>query len=187
MATDVRYKTVGPMIYFGAGFVWLLSFFCSGHTVNIGTLYNTLISIDIGGALIPTILAIVLLLKAQNYYQLLGGVALAILLCFFSSTMDEIGPRTHLLIPVLIFVIFSFKYIKCNSANAGYCMGTLGAIIGADILNLSHIPELHADEIIIGGAGITDGVFVTGAATWALIVLSEQLLQQRKRHSIIQR
>jgi uncharacterized membrane protein len=40
--------------------------------------------------------------------------------------------------------------------------GTLGTLIGADILNLNRIKELQAPVASIGGAGTFDGVFLTG-------------------------
>jgi len=38
----------------------------------------------------------------------------------------------------------------------------VGAIIGADLLNLHVIPELGAPVASIGGAGTFDGVFLSG-------------------------
>jgi Protein of unknown function (DUF1614) len=38
----------------------------------------------------------------------------------------------------------------------------MGALIGADLANLSHIEGLAAPVVSIGGAGTFDGVFLTG-------------------------
>ena len=43
-----------------------------------------------------------------------------------------------------------------------YISGTLGTLIGADLLNLGKIGELGAPVASIGGAGTFDGVFLTG-------------------------
>jgi uncharacterized membrane protein len=43
-----------------------------------------------------------------------------------------------------------------------YVSGTMGTLIGADILNLHRIKGLRAPVASIGGAGTFDGVFVTG-------------------------
>ena len=43
-----------------------------------------------------------------------------------------------------------------------YVGGTLGALIGADILNLNKIRDLGAPVASIGGAGTFDGVFLSG-------------------------
>ncbi|HTW95115.1 MAG TPA: DUF1614 domain-containing protein, partial [Tepidisphaeraceae bacterium] len=43
-----------------------------------------------------------------------------------------------------------------------YIAGTMGTLIGADLLNLGHIYGLGARVASIGGAGTFDGVFLTG-------------------------
>jgi uncharacterized membrane protein len=43
-----------------------------------------------------------------------------------------------------------------------YVAGTLGTLIGADLLNLRKIPKLGAPVASIGGAGTFDGVFLSG-------------------------
>ncbi len=40
--------------------------------------------------------------------------------------------------------------------------GSMGCLLGADVLNLHRIRELGAPVASIGGAGISDGVFLTG-------------------------
>lgn len=43
-----------------------------------------------------------------------------------------------------------------------YISGTLGTLMGADLLNLDWLPVIGAPVASIGGAGTFDGVFVTG-------------------------
>jgi uncharacterized membrane protein len=43
-----------------------------------------------------------------------------------------------------------------------YISGTLGTLIGADLLNLAKIQGLGAPIASIGGAGTFDGIFTTG-------------------------
>ena len=40
--------------------------------------------------------------------------------------------------------------------------GSLGTLIGADLLNLGRIQGLGAPVMSIGGAGTFDGIFLTG-------------------------
>ena len=64
------------------------------------------------------------------------------------------------------------KYIKIHiglrtvktaaAVIIAYVSGTLGTLIGADLLNLHHIAELGAPMASIGGAGTFDGIFLTG-------------------------
>ena len=43
-----------------------------------------------------------------------------------------------------------------------YISGTLGTLIGGDLLNLKKIRSLGAPVASIGGAGTFDGIFLTG-------------------------
>jgi uncharacterized membrane protein len=43
-----------------------------------------------------------------------------------------------------------------------YIGGSLGMLIGADLLNLGRIQALGAPVASIGGAGRFDGIFITG-------------------------
>ena len=43
-----------------------------------------------------------------------------------------------------------------------YIAGSLGTLIGADLLNLGKIQGLGAPVASIGGAGTFDGIFLTG-------------------------
>ena len=51
---------------------------------------------------------------------------------------------------------------RVNVAAVAYVSGTLGTLIGADLLNLSRIQGLGAPVVSIGGAGTFDGIFLTG-------------------------
>ena len=52
-----------------------------------------------------------------------------------------------------------------------YVSGVLGALIGADLLNLPKIPKLGAPVASIGGAGTFDGVFLSGIIAVVLAAL----------------
>jgi uncharacterized membrane protein len=43
-----------------------------------------------------------------------------------------------------------------------YVSGSLGTLIGADLLNLGRVQGLGAPVVSIGGAGTFDGIFLTG-------------------------
>ena len=49
-----------------------------------------------------------------------------------------------------------------NSAPLAYICGTLGVLIGADILRLKDIKQMGVPTAAIGGAGTFDGIFFTG-------------------------
>ena len=49
-----------------------------------------------------------------------------------------------------------------QSAPLAYICGTLGVLIGADILRLNDIRKIGTPMASIGGAGTFDGIFITG-------------------------
>ena len=49
-----------------------------------------------------------------------------------------------------------------HSAPLAYICGTLGVLIGADLLRLSDIRKMGVPIASIGGAGTFDGIFITG-------------------------
>jgi len=49
-----------------------------------------------------------------------------------------------------------------NSPPMAYICGTLGVLLGADLLHLKDIRKLGVPLASIGGAGTFDGIFLTG-------------------------
>jgi uncharacterized membrane protein len=49
-----------------------------------------------------------------------------------------------------------------HAAPLAYISGSLGTLIGADLLNLGRVEGLGAPVASIGGAGTFDGIFLTG-------------------------
>lgn len=49
-----------------------------------------------------------------------------------------------------------------NSAVTAYIAGTMGVLLGADILRFNDVRRLGAPLASIGGAGTFDGIFLTG-------------------------
>ncbi len=51
------------------------------------------------------------------------------------------------------------------AAGIAYVAGTLGTLIGADLLHLKDVPTQETSMLSIGGAGTFDGIFLTGIIT----------------------
>jgi uncharacterized membrane protein len=49
-----------------------------------------------------------------------------------------------------------------HSAPLAYICGTLGVLIGADLLRLKDVRKMGVPVASIGGAGTFDGIFITG-------------------------
>jgi uncharacterized membrane protein len=57
-------------------------------------------------------------------------------------------------------------------AAVAYVAGTLGTLIGADVLNLGKLRMLGGGVASIGGAGTFDGIFLTGLGTAVIATLA---------------
>lgn len=131
------------------------------HTAFEG---RTLIAINVGGCLIPFGFSLYLLTKVSiGLFHVLLGIFLVAVVSFLASRPIEgrgigipifIAPIGAALVAVLI----SPEY----SAPLAYIAGTLGVIIGADLLRLKDIRHMGTPIVSIGGAGTFDGIFITG-------------------------
>jgi uncharacterized membrane protein len=56
----------------------------------------------------------------------------------------------------------NFFFYRNNPAPVAYISGVMGTLIGADLLNWSNFKKLGSHVLSIGGAGVFDGIFLTG-------------------------
>jgi len=72
------------------------------------------------------------------------------------------GIAVPLFVPVAGATIVALVLSRPNAPSLAYISGSLGTLIGADLLNLDTIQRLGAPVASIGGAGTFDGIFLTG-------------------------
>jgi uncharacterized membrane protein len=121
---------------------------------------RTVIAVNVGGAVIPTLLSLYLLVKTGMYGRALAGVAIVTAIVHgLASPVRGVG----IAVPVFIPPVVAALLLSRQSAPAlAYISGSLGTLIGADLLNLGIIQALGAPIASIGGAGRFDGIFMTG-------------------------
>jgi uncharacterized membrane protein len=124
---------------------------------------RTIIAINVGGALIPLLLSAYLLWRVGGIIPAAAAtLVVSAVVHHFSRLVPGVGIAVPTLIPGVIAAILAVILDRTRSASIAYVAGTLGCLIGADILNLSVLSSLHAPIASIGGAGTFDGVFVSG-------------------------
>ena len=130
----------------------------------LGAKNRTIIAINVGGALIPLLISVYLLIThpwliATNLFATLVMSAVVYKL---ARPVSGVGIGVPLLIPP-VFAAFLGLILGGDAAPVvAYTSGTLGTLIGADIFNLKVIARSGAPVASIGGAGTFDGVFLTG-------------------------
>ncbi len=134
---------------------------------------STVIAINVGGALIPAMISVYLLYRALQLpdgativlFAVLGVAIVTLITNRVSRPIRGLGIATPFFIPPLSAlacgVVLSWGMPMAAPVIA-YVSGTLGTLIGADLLNLHRIGELGAPVASIGGAGTFDGIFLSG-------------------------
>jgi uncharacterized membrane protein len=124
---------------------------------------RTVIAINVGGALIPTVLSIYLLIKNRLWWQGLIAVAVVSIVVYQLATpVKGVGIALTPIIPPLLAAGVALLLSRKAAPALAYVAGSLGTLIGADLLNLGIVNQLDAPMLSIGGAGTFDGVFLTG-------------------------
>ena len=124
---------------------------------------GTVIAVNVGGALIPVILSLYLLFK--NGFFLRAVVAVAIVAFVVNAAaypVRGVGISVPIFIPPIVAALAAMILAWRRAAPLAYVAGSLGTLIGADLLNLGKVQGLGAPVASIGGAGTFDGVFLTG-------------------------
>ena len=138
---------------------------------------KTLIAVNIGGALIPASISLYLLAKYHNIVPItLVSILLMSIICYFlAKPIPGVGIAMPAFVPPLVACILSLMLIhplRPMSVLANtYVTGTLGTLIGADLLHLKDIRRIGAKVVSIGGAGVFDGIFLSGILAVVLAVL----------------
>jgi uncharacterized membrane protein len=120
------------------------------------------IAINLGGALIPIIFSIYLLSEVLILPMIEAIIVVSLVIRFTSKIIPGRGIVVPLFIPPIISAILALILASNNPAPFAFVCGTIGTLIGADLLNLHRIKNLGPYMISIGGAGVFDGIFLTG-------------------------
>jgi len=146
---------------------------------------KTIIALNVGGALIPTLFSLYLLFYSVPLFEqdltvaylkiLASFIVVTLTVHVFAKPIKGFGIAVPSFIPPLTATLtsaFLFSiYIRTNPFIIAYVSGTLGTLVGADLLNLNKISELGASVVSIGGAGIFDGIYMTGIMSILLLWL----------------
>lgn len=124
---------------------------------------GTVLAVNVGGALIPTILSLYLFFKNRLYVRGILAVAVVTLVVHaLAYPIHGVGIGVPIFVPPIVAAITAIVLGWRKAAPLAYIAGSLGTLIGADLLNLGKVQGLGAPVASIGGAGTFDGVFLTG-------------------------
>jgi uncharacterized membrane protein len=125
--------------------------------------HRTILAVNVGGALIPTGLSLYLMIKQRLYLLGIAGVVIvATIVHWLARPVQGVGIAIPTFLPPIAAAVTAVLLSRRMAAPLAYIAGTLGTLIGGDLLNLGLLPGLGAPVASIGGAGTFDGVFLTG-------------------------
>jgi uncharacterized membrane protein len=124
---------------------------------------GTVIAVNVGGAVVPTLLSFYLMHQHRLYVSgLVGVVIVAAVVHWLATPVRGVGIAVPIFIPPLVATATAWVLQRRSAPPLAYIAGSLGTLIGADLLNLGKVQGLGAPVASIGGAGTFDGIFVTG-------------------------
>lgn len=125
---------------------------------------KTLVAVNVGGCLVPLFFSLFLLRHySLPVTPLLEAVLIVTAVSYFASRpVSGLGVAMPILVAPLTAALAGVLLGGEHRAPVAYIAGTLGVLIGADLLRLKDIRKLGAPVASIGGAGTFDGIFMTG-------------------------
>ena len=124
---------------------------------------GTVLAVNVGGAVIPTLMSTYLVIRYQLWLKAtIATVVIAFIIHSMATPVPGIGIAVPVFAPVVATAILAFVLSREYAPPLAYIGGSMGTLIGADLLNLDKISGLGAPVASIGGAGTFDGIFLTG-------------------------
>ncbi len=142
-----------------------INFFGMVYQVPQLTKKYMIIAINMGGAVIPIVLSLYLMIKWQMLFEpIFSTLLVAAITYHFARPVPGVGIAIPVFIPPIIAALMALA-LSSSSMHApalAYISATMGTLLGADILHIKDLKKVHAPIASIGGAGTFDGVFLAG-------------------------
>jgi len=141
----------------------MIAVFGVRYIVPVLTRRSTTIAVNAGGALLPAAVSAYLIAHDRIGWQaLVAVVVVGALVHMVARPVPGLGIAVPALLPGVFAALVAVALHPAAVAALAYAGGTLGTLLGADLVNLPKIRRLGAPVASIGGAGTFDGVFLTG-------------------------
>ncbi|MBT8508041.1 hypothetical protein AZH53_06430 [Methanomicrobiaceae archaeon CYW5] len=148
-----------------------------GRVYTVHDSDDTVVAVNVGGAVIPVLISLYMFLNVATNAAAFpdpGAVILAALagICIVAGAthaaarvVPGLGIATPFyvapVVALLCGVVLEFSNPLAGPVIA-FVAGTIGTLVGADLLNIRHLGRVGAPMVSIGGAGTFDGIFLSG-------------------------
>ncbi len=123
---------------------------------------KTIVALNVGGGLIPTLLALYEFTRSDPFAILLVTTIVTFVSYFSAQIVPGIGIQMNALAAPLTAVLTAVLIVGSGAAPIAFAGGVLGTLIGADLLHLREIERMTPGVLSIGGAGVFDGIALCG-------------------------
>jgi uncharacterized membrane protein len=124
---------------------------------------STVVAVNVGGAVIPVLLVLYLISRYGITARTIWSLAVVTLVVhLLAQPVRGVGIGLPPLLPSVVTAVVALLFDYRTAPRTAFIAGTLGTLIGADVLNLGIVQALGAPVVSIGGAGTFDGVFLIG-------------------------
>jgi uncharacterized membrane protein len=124
---------------------------------------GTIIAVNVGGAVVPAVVSLYLLIKSDSWVLALIAIGCVAVVCNkVAQPVHGLGIALPVFVPALTAGIVALLLSRQHAASLAYIGGSMGTLVGADLLNLGAIRGMGAPVASIGGAGTFDGIFLAG-------------------------
>lgn len=162
----------------------LVDFFGMQYVVPVVYAWpGTVIAVNVGGAVVPVLVSIYLLIRHRLWLSApIAVLCIAFVTHLLAHPVRGIGVALPVFVPAVATAVTALLLSRHDAAPLAYIGGSIGVLIGADLLNLDKIQGLGAPVASIGGAGTFDGIFLVGVLAVLIAALTsgpEQPLPRR--------
>lgn len=138
-------------------------YFGFAHVIPLQRRKETILAVNLGGAVIPGVISTYLLLRTGMWIQaFLATGIIAGITYKLARPLKGVGIALPAFVPPVLAALISIILAYTYAPVVAYISGTMGTLIGADLLHLNKIKDLGAPIASIGGAGTFDGIFLNG-------------------------
>lgn len=122
-----------------------------------------ILAVNVGGALIPAALSVYLIVKRRLLLPaFFCTAAVAAAVYVFARAIPGLGIAVPVYVAPVSAAIAALAASRVEAAPLAYIGGSLGTLLGGDLLQMPHLLRLGSPLVSIGGAGTFDGIFISG-------------------------
>jgi uncharacterized membrane protein len=135
-----------------------------------GQVWDTTISINFGGAVIPVCVSLYMMYQAilitgtSLFFPVCAGITVVSIITFISTRLvTHAGIQVPLLIPGFTALLAGLLFAGgtgLTAAVTAFVGGVTGVLLGGNIANLYRIKDLEVPEVSFGGAGSFGSLFI---------------------------